>query len=83
MATANRPLDPETLAMLKTVFEEACDVLPRHQRTSEARSGLAIRILKRAAQGGLNPAQLRAYALLEAASLRSKWPRTVCNKRAE
>jgi hypothetical protein len=76
MATAYRPLEPETLAMLKAVFEEACDVLPPHQRTSEARSNLASSILKRATQGGMSPAQLRAYALLEAASLTSKWPRT-------
>ena len=60
--------DPETLAMLKAVFEEACGVLPPHQRTQEMRSNLASRILKRAAQGGLSPAQLRTYALMDAVS---------------
>lgn len=68
MSTANVPLDPETLAILKTLFEEACDLLPPHQRTQEMRSNLADRIPRRAARGGLNPAELRTYALMEAAS---------------
>lgn len=68
MAAGNGSFDPLTLAMLKGVFEEACGVLPPHKRTQEMRSNLASRILQRAAQGGLSPAQLRAYALMEAAS---------------
>jgi len=68
MTSSEWTFDPQTLAMLKAVFEEACDVLPPHQRTQEMRSNLASRILKRAAQGGLSPAQLRTYALTEAVS---------------
>ena len=72
MATAKSHFDPETLATLKIVFEEACGILPPHQRTQEARANLASRILKRAAEGGITIAQLRTYALLEAASRRSR-----------
>jgi hypothetical protein len=58
-------LDPDTLALLKVVFEESCDLLPLHKRTHEMRSALAIRILKCAARGERNPTRLRAYALAE------------------
>jgi hypothetical protein len=68
MAIANRTLDPETLTMLKTVFEEACRFLPPHQSSHEMRANLASKILGRAAHGGLSPAQLREYAIAQAAS---------------
>ena len=74
MAAASRSFDPETLAMLRAVFEEACGVLPPHRRTSKMRSDLAVIILRRAAQGGLSPAELRSYALLEAVALGSHLP---------
>jgi hypothetical protein len=67
MSTANTPFDPETLAFLKTVFEEACDLFPPHKRTHEMRSAIAVRILTCAAQGERNPARLRAYAVEEIA----------------
>lgn len=76
MAVGGRSFDPETLAMLRAVFEEACGVIPPHQRTSELRSDLAILILRRAAEAGISPAELRSYALSEAAALGSKQPRT-------
>jgi hypothetical protein len=68
------PFDPETLAMLKAVFEEACGVLPPDPRTSRLRSDLAILILRRAAEGGISSAELRRYALSEAAALGSRGP---------
>jgi hypothetical protein len=72
VADGGRSFDPETLAMLRAVFEEACGVLAPHQRTSKMRSDLAVLILRRAAQGGLSPAELRSYALSEAAALGSQ-----------
>ncbi len=56
-------LDPETLAFLRAIFEEACSLLPPHKRTHEMRSALAVDILKQAAEGERNPARLRLYAL--------------------
>ncbi len=56
-------LDPDTLAFLRAVFEEACSLLPPHKRTHEMRSALAVDILKQAAKGERNPARLRLYAL--------------------
>jgi len=56
-------LDAETLALLKAVFQEACNLLPPNQRTHEMRSALAVRILKCAAQGERNPTRLRTRAL--------------------
>ena len=56
-------LDSETLAFLKVVFQEACNLLPLNQRTHEMRSAMAVRILKCAAQGERNPTKLRMLAL--------------------
>jgi hypothetical protein len=64
MPTASGPFDPETLALLKAVFEEAYALLPPHKRTHEMRSALAVRILKCAANGERNPTRLRAFALV-------------------
>jgi hypothetical protein len=68
MSTTNGQFDPETLAVLKSIFEEACGSLPLHRRTPEVRSELAVCILKLAVRGGLDTVRLRRYALLEAAS---------------
>lgn len=68
MSTANGHFDPETLAVLKAVFEEACGSLPPHRRTQEIRSELAVRILKFAGRGRRDSTELRVYALMEAAS---------------
>jgi hypothetical protein len=67
MSPSSRPFDPETLAVLKAVFEQACELLPPHQRTQEMLSALADLILGRAAGGERNPAQLRTYAFMEVA----------------
>jgi hypothetical protein len=68
MSPANMRFDPETLAVLKTIFEEACGSLPPHRRTQEIRSDLAVRILNLAGQGRLDSTELRIHALMEAAS---------------
>jgi hypothetical protein len=68
MEVVNGTFDPQTLAMLKAIFEEAAGLLPLNRRTPQMRLNLASRILRRAAQGELSPAELRIYALMEAAS---------------
>jgi len=69
MAVATARLDADTLAMLRSIFHEACDCLPPHRRTSTIRSDLAIPLLNRALQDGQDAAELRAYALNEVAAL--------------
>jgi hypothetical protein len=72
--------DLETLAVLRAVFEEACGLLPPHQRTHEMRSAIAVRILKHAAKGERNPTRLRTSALAETAGLQSS--RAIANRRS-
>ena len=67
MSPANGFFDPQTLAILRAVFEEACELLPPDQRSHEMRSALAVRILKHAAEGERNPTRLRTFALMEIA----------------
>jgi hypothetical protein len=67
MSSTNSPFDPETLALLKAVFEEACALVPLRRRTHEMRSALAVRILRRAAEGERDPTRLRTYALSDTA----------------
>ena len=69
MSIADGRLEPEMLATLKVVFQEACSVLPQYKRTQEVQMNLATCILKRAAEGGLSVAQLRTYALTEAIAI--------------
>jgi len=71
MSSTTGPLDPDTLAILKAVFEEACSLLPPNRRSDEMRSVLAVRLLKCAAEGERNPLRLRTYALMEVT--RSPW----------
>jgi len=68
MAAENGHLDPETLAVLKVVFDEARRSLPPHRQTQEIQSELAARILRLAVQCQLDSAELRVRALMEAAS---------------
>jgi hypothetical protein len=68
MSTPDQAFDPETLAVLKSVFDEACGLLPLHKRTDEMRSRIAYRILKLAAIGERNRMKLRTYALREVLS---------------
>jgi hypothetical protein len=57
--------DPETLAILRAVFDEACLALLPNQHTPTMRSTLAQRILKRATEGETDPVRLRTYALMD------------------
>ena len=57
--------DPETLAVLKGVFDEACLALGPDQHTPGIRSKLAERILSRAGEGERDPVRLRTYALMD------------------
>jgi hypothetical protein len=59
--------DPETLAILKFAFDDACAQLAAYRHTPSMRSMLAERILKLAAKGERDPVRLRTYALLEVA----------------
>jgi hypothetical protein len=68
MSAGERAFDPETLAILRTVFDEACLVLPPSQRTPSIRSALAQRILRKASQGERDPVRLRVYALMDVLS---------------
>ncbi len=68
MSTLDRSFDPETLAIVRTAFDEACDQLSPNQQTQEMRLALADRILTRAAEGERNPVRLRTYALMAIAS---------------
>jgi hypothetical protein len=75
MSDAKRPFDTNTLSMLQSIFAEACNSLPPDACISKIRSDLAVRLLRRALEDKSDPAQLRAYALAEAASLSTKAPR--------
>ena len=68
MSTVRGAFDPETLAALRAVFDEACLALPSGQHTPSMRSTLAERILKKAGEGERDPVRLRAYALMQVAS---------------
>jgi hypothetical protein len=54
--------DPETIALMKRAFEDACSRIP--SRREVARSLLAERILKAAASGERDPVRLRRRALV-------------------
>jgi len=65
--------DLETLALLKSVFNQACTLLPHHRDDPEMRSTLAVRILQLAGNGERNPTKLLSYAL-DACSLPAREP---------
>jgi hypothetical protein len=63
MPATNGVYDPETLAISKTAFEEACAALPRTRATPSAYAFLAECILKAAAAGERDPTRLSERAL--------------------
>jgi hypothetical protein len=65
MSAVRGAFDPDTLAILRGVFDEACLALTPDQHTPGIRSKLAERILKRAGEGELDPVRLRTYALMD------------------
>ena len=68
MSADDKVFDPETLAILKAAFDEACMDLPPGQHIPSVRANLAQRILSRASQGERDPVRLRAYALMNVVS---------------
>jgi hypothetical protein len=58
----NFRFDPETIALMKKAFEDACARIP--PRRPVARSILAERILQAAANGERDPVRLRTRALV-------------------
>jgi hypothetical protein len=55
--------EPETIAIMKIAFDEACAALPPGRATQSARALVADCILKDAAAGERDPANLCAHAL--------------------
>jgi hypothetical protein len=55
--------EPETIAIMKVAFDEACAALPPERATQSARALVAECILKDAAAGERDPANLCAHAL--------------------
>jgi hypothetical protein len=56
--------EPETLAKLRAVFDDACTRLPHSQQSSNNKSAMAERILKLSNAGERDPVCLRDAALL-------------------
>jgi hypothetical protein len=63
MSLVGAAFSPTTLALLRSVYDEACASIPGHQLTQEARFSIADRILKVAADGERDPVRLRTHAL--------------------
>ncbi|HWN51854.1 MAG TPA: hypothetical protein VNO18_18915 [Xanthobacteraceae bacterium] len=59
--------DPETIALLRTVLDQAWVNLLPEQQSRTSKSDLAVRILLLAAQGERDPVRLRTRAVLEIA----------------
>jgi hypothetical protein len=57
--------DPETIALLRAVLDEAWDSLNAQEHTQSSKSLLAERILHLAATGERDPVRLRVAALTE------------------
>lgn len=55
---------PELIALMKSVLEEAAATLPEAKRTSTMKAEIASQILACAAKGERNPAALKMAALL-------------------
>jgi hypothetical protein len=55
---------PELIALMKSVLEEAAATLPEAKRTSTMKAEIASQILACAAKGERNPTALKSAALL-------------------
>ena len=55
--------DPETLNVMRTALDEAWTLLPDDRKSEIAKSAMAQRILKQAAEGVRDPVSLRTSAL--------------------
>jgi hypothetical protein len=65
LSQAQGAFDPETLTILKAVYDEVCALVPESQHTPETRTQLAARIINLATKGERDPVRLRTYALME------------------
>jgi hypothetical protein len=63
MPETNTIHNPEFIALVKLVFDQACAALPPERDTQSTRALLAECILKAAGTGERDPARLRAHAL--------------------
>jgi hypothetical protein len=64
MATADfGSHDPETVALLRQILEDAWQCLTLEQRTQTPKSEIALRILRLAQRGERDPIRLRAGAV--------------------
>jgi hypothetical protein len=59
-----RAYDPETLNVLRDALDQAWALLPDERRAVTLKADMAVRILKRAAEGERDPVRLRAAALI-------------------
>ena len=57
--------DPETLNVMRTALDEAWTLLPDDRKSEIAKSAMAQRILKQAAEGVRDPVSLRTSALVD------------------
>jgi len=64
MGQSVRVFDAETVHLLKTVLDEAWNVLPASRQQTVHKSELAQRILAAAGQGERDPDRLRSIALM-------------------
>lgn len=56
--------DTKTLHLLREVLDEAWGALPEGSKYETLKSEMALRILKKAADGERDPVRLRAFALV-------------------
>ena len=68
MSSVRGAFDPEIIAVLSAIFDEACLALPPGGQTAAMRCILAEGILRKAGEGERDPVRLRTYALLQALS---------------
>jgi hypothetical protein len=63
MAIGTAAYDPQTIATLTAVLDQAIAALPQDRRTQTRKTKLASQILSAAAAGERNPIRLQAAAL--------------------
>jgi hypothetical protein len=63
-ASAMAQYDPETLTLLRNVLDQAWALLPDDRKSESQKSDMALRILKKAAEGVRDPVRLRTSALV-------------------
>jgi len=64
---AVRMFQPDEVKLLKSVLDEAANILPKGERTPSMKAMLASRILEAAARGERDPNRLRIAAFLDEA----------------